>query len=76
MKKFKLFFSIALVALLMLGNLFVQAQVGPPERICDDNGEKRVMATADDDGNLHCWQFGWDHFCYVPCGAEPDSIAP
>ena len=73
MKKFKMFLSIAMVAVFMSGSLLVQAQV---ERICDDNGEKRVRARLDDKGYSHCWEDSWDTMCYVPCDAEPETIAP
>ena len=74
MKKFKLFFS---VALFMSGSLFVQAQVGPPETICDENGEKRVTASTDENNEIHCWSPEWTTQCWVPCDADaPGTIAP
>ncbi|MEL6559666.1 MAG: hypothetical protein AAFQ94_15855 [Bacteroidota bacterium] len=71
MKKLKLFFSVALAVMLMSGSLFTQAQ------ICDDNGEKRVVAWEDVNGKPHCWSYPWETQCFVPCSAEaPETIAP
>ena len=60
-----------LAAVLMSGSLFTQAQ------ICNDDGEKRVVARLDANEKPHCWQYPWETMCFVPCGAdEPDTIAP
>ena len=60
-----------LAVVLMFGSLFTQAQ------ICNDDGEKRVTASKDENDEIHCWSEEWTTQCWVPCGAEePETIAP